>query len=69
MILNTFKLKEKYTLKEIKETLGNIYNSLGILSKTPKASDIENYFNTKRASFYNKVTGKRENGFKLISIK
>jgi len=69
MILNTFKLKEKYTLKEIKETLGKIYNNLGLLSKTPKASDIKEYFNTKQASFYDKVTGKRDNGFKLVSIK
>lgn len=68
-ILITFKINKKYTLKEIKKTLGEIYDRLGILSKSPKASDIREYFNTKQASFYDKVTGKRDNGFKLISIK
>lgn len=68
-ILITFKINKKYTFKEIKKTLGEIYNKLGILSKSPKASDIREYFNTKKASFYDKVTGKRDNGFKLISIK
>lgn len=68
-ILGTFKINKKYTLKEIKKTLGEIYDRLGILSKTPKASDIRKYFNTKQASFYDKVTGKRDNGFKLTSIK
>ena len=68
-ILSTFKVNKKYTLKEIKKTLGEIYNKLDILSKTPKASDIREYFNTKMASFYDKVTGKRDNGFKLVSIK
>lgn len=68
-ILSIFEINKKYTLKEIKKTLGEIYDRLGILRKAPKASDIREYFNTKKASFYDKVTGKRDNGFKLVSIK
>lgn len=67
IILNNFQTSYKYTFKEIKEKLKGIYLSLGI-TKTPKASDLEEYFNIKKT----KVTtsdGVRENGYQLISIK
>ena len=43
IIRNKFKIGERYTMKEMKETLGKIYNDLGI-KKTPKAKDLGYFF-------------------------
>lgn len=67
IILVNFKFPSKYTLKEIKTKLQEIYITLGI-SKTPKASDLEKYFEVKKCTI-NFPNGKRENGYQLISIK
>lgn len=42
-IHNRFKVGDRYSLKELKSILGNIYRDLGI-SRTPKAKDLDNYF-------------------------
>ena len=66
IISNSFQVSQRYTLKEIKERLGEIYISLG-LSKTPKAKDIEEYYEVMKT----KVTtsdGVRD-GYKLLNIK
>ena len=34
-----------------------------------KASDLEEYFEVKRARFQNKETGKRDEGIEIISLK
>ena len=67
-VYNVFKVKEKYTLKYIKETLGSIYQKLGIF-KSPKASDLEEFFNTKRIKVPDKTDNKLYHGYQLISIK
>ena len=46
--------------------LKDIYSTLGI-SRTPKAKDLEEYFIIESAKIPNSETGKRENGFKIIS--
>jgi len=46
VIYEKFTIGEKYTLKEIKESLGNIYKEFGYKA-TPKATDLERYFETK----------------------
>ena len=46
-IYNNFQEGEVYTKKFIKEKLGEIYKSLGY-NKTPKATDLGNYFEIKR---------------------
>jgi hypothetical protein len=65
-ILVSFQVSQKYTLKEIKEKLREIYTTLG-LSKTPKAKDLEEYYEVKKT----KITtsdGVRD-GYKLLNIK
>lgn len=63
-----FKVGQSYTKKEIKFILGNLYRDLG-LSRTPKATDLEEYFVLERARFTDPDTKKRIEGFKLISYR
>ena len=67
-INSIFNIGVSYTKKDIKQKLKDIYSSLGI-SKTPKATDLEKYFVIDEVKISNPKTGKRENGFKLISKK
>ena len=66
IIYNSFQIGEKYSTKTIKLMLKDIYSTLGI-SRTPKAKDLEEYFIIESAKIPNSETGKRENGFKIIS--
>ena len=68
LIYKEFNIGEMYTSKNIKNRLGIIYASLGI-SKTPKATDLEKYFEVKSILIPNSETGKRDKGFKIISKK
>ena len=61
-----FIVGNKYTKKEIKEKIGEIYEKTHTF-QTPKASDIEKYFNIKNVMTTNKATGKRDAGFEIIS--
>ena len=67
-INSIFNIGVSYTKKDIKQKLKDIYSSLGI-SKTPKATDLEKYFEIDEVKISNPKTGKRENGFKIISKK
>ena len=67
-INSIFNIGVSYTKKDIKQKLKDIYSSLGI-SKTPKATDLEKYFEIDEVKISNPETGKRENGFKIISKK
>ena len=67
-IINIFNLGEKYSKSEAKEMLKNIYNSLGY-NKTPKANDLEQYFELRVCKITNKETGKRDHGFEILKIK
>lgn len=49
----------------IKETLRSIYTGLGY-SKTPKATDLEEYFELRSCQITNSETGKIDNGFEII---
>ena len=44
VVYKKFQIGSRYTLKEIKLVLQNIYRDLGITSK-PKATDLDKYFN------------------------
>ena len=68
LIYKEFNVGGIYTSKNIKSKLGIIYSSFGI-SKTPKATDLEDYFEVKSVLIPNPETGKRDKGFKLISKK
>ena len=66
-ILNYFKPGNKYLKSDIKETLRKIYESVGY-NKTPKASDLEEYFEIKECKI-TISTGKQDNGFKILKLK
>ena len=65
-ISSLFNVGDKYTTKQIKEMLANFY-SLNSISKTPKASDLEQYYILKAIKL--KVGDKWEHGFEIIAIK
>lgn len=66
LIYKTFLVGNKYTLTWIKETLGILYKDCGFIS-SPKASDLEKYFELKSIRIPNKETGKRDNGYEILS--
>jgi hypothetical protein len=67
-IYKEFSLGLKYPLKFIKEKLREIYKRLGVF-KTPKASDILEYFNVSEKKVTDKITKKRVPCYQIISIK
>ena len=64
-IYKKFQVGERYSKMDIKETLSTIYLSLGY-NKTPKANDLEEYFEIKECKKLNEITGKRDMAFELI---
>ena len=65
-IISLFEVGKKYTKAEIKEMLKKFYQENNIDAK-PKASDLEEYFEIKRAIISD--NGKRNEGFLLIKRK
>ena len=64
IIYTRFKCGERYTSKDLKEILREIYQDLGI-SRTPKAKDLGEYFKLTKTNITNSTLGKTENGFRL----
>ena len=58
IIYSTFVIGEKYTKNYIKERLGEIYSIIGFQS-TPKATDLESFFEVKKIQITNKETKKK----------
>ena len=68
-IYKTFTIGERYTKAGIKDTLKNLYKSLGY-NKTPKANDLDKYFELKECKvLVDKESGKRDMGFEIIKRK
>ena len=67
-IKTRFIIGERYSKSEIKEILRLIYENNGY-NKTPKANDLEQYFELKSCLVPNKITGKRDNGFEILKQK
>ena len=67
-VYNLFEIGKRYTAKDVKLILGHLYSSLG-LSKNPKATDIDDYFNTENTRIPNLETGKRDKGYLIVSRK
>ena len=63
-----FLIGERYSKSEIKEILRLIYES-NSYNKTPKANDLEQYFDIRSCLVPNKITGKRDHGFEIIRVK
>ena len=68
VIYSVFLVEERYTKVFIKDRLGEIYESLGIKA-SPKATDLENYFEIKKIQITNKDTGKKDHGYKILKKK
>ena len=68
VIYSVFLVEERYTMVFIKDRLGEIYESLGIKA-SPKATDLENYFEIKKIQITNKDTGKKDHGYKILKKK
>ena len=67
VVYKKFQVNSRYTLKEIKSTLQDIYRDLGITSK-PKATDLDKYFSLTRTKFSDPKTKKRIEGYLLKSL-
>ena len=67
VIHKKFQINSRYTLKEIKSVLQDIYRDLGITSK-PKATDLDKYFSLTKIKFSDTITGKRIHGYLLKSL-
>jgi hypothetical protein len=63
-IYKTFKVGQRYTKSDIKDSLNNLYQRLGYQKKA-KATDLEIYYLMKYVKFQDSV-GKWVNGFELI---
>ena len=67
-IYSEFIIGSKYTNIDIKNRLADIYSELKY-NKTPKATDLDEYFVLKECLIQNKDTGKRDRGFEIIKKK
>ena len=67
-IYNNFKVGDKYSKSFIKERLLEIYIKLGI-NLSPKATDLENYFDVKLCKITNNDTGKRDHCYEILKKK
>lgn len=67
-VYSLFEVGKRYTLKDIKLSLGSLYRSNNI-SKTPKAKDLEEYFNVTEVKIYDPVTKKQSKGYLIVSRK
>ena len=60
-----FRVGESYTLKLVKQVLGNIYRDLNV-SRAPKATDLKNYLKVSDIFIYDKQTKKQSKGYKIL---
>ena len=67
-IYKEFNIGAKYPSSDIKDRLGKIYMDLKY-SKTPKANDLEEYFELRDCQVANKETGKRDRAYEIIKKK
>ena len=67
-ILSTFSIGNRYLKSDIKETLRDIYDDIGY-NKTPKANDLDMYFELRACQIKNKETGKKDHGFEILKKK
>ena len=65
-VYSNFKLGDKLDRKEIKSRLSSIFSKLN-LKKTPKASDLDNWFEIKDIMMT--AANKRIHGFEIIALK
>jgi hypothetical protein len=69
-VIAEFKIGEKYSKNFIKEKLSEIYKNHGLIKKKAKATDINEYFETKRAKLIDPETGEQDcNAIEILKLK
>ena len=68
MIYDNFLIGQKYLLSNIKLLLGDIYKKSNYIA-SPKAADLEKYFEVKLFKITNKETGKRDYYYEILKKK
>ena len=66
--IKEFIISERYTLKCIKKIIKEVYVRLNI-TKTPKATDLLEYFEVKPVFIYDSFTKKQSKGYEILSLK
>ena len=69
IILDHFEIGRFYSNKEIKSMLLKFSKEAGFEELKLKACDLGNYFLIKEALITNRLTGKKEHGYRILSIK
>lgn len=67
-IYNTFEIGHRYLLSDIKNKLGDIYKDLDYKC-SPKASDLEVYFDLGKIRFPKDLSGRRSPGYEILKKK
>jgi len=68
LIYSSFNIGERYSLIHIKQKLGELYNKAEYLS-SPKATDLEKYFEVKKVQITNKESKKRDYYYEILKKK
>ena len=68
MLSSYFNINQRYSLREIKDKIQLIYNNLKV-QKTPKATDLLEFYEVKECLITDKVTGKRVKGYEILGLK
>lgn len=68
LIYSSFNIGERYSLIYIKQKLGELYNKAEYLS-SPKATDLEKYFEVRKVQITNKESKKRDYYYEILSKK
>jgi hypothetical protein len=69
IVLDHFETGKFYNNKEIKATLLELSKEAGFEDAKLKACDLGNYFLIKKALITNRITGEKEHGYRILSIK
>ena len=67
-LIMVFTIGNRYLLKDIKDILKDIYQKLG-LTKTAKASDLEEYFEVRIVWLKDPISKKQSKGYEILSLK
>ena len=68
LIYKNFNVGEKYSLSYIKTKLGELYREVEYLS-SPKAIDLEEYFEIKKVLIPNKISNRRDSAYEILRKK
>lgn len=67
-VYNTFEIGRKYLKKDVKDMLSCLYEKLEIV-RTPKATDIEEWFEIRNTQVTDPLTKRRDHGYEILKKK